>query len=335
METPFEQDNYFKIDVEAHLIGDMKHIEYFPGVQAWWKGIAGTTRMLLLNVPEDYAIEPEEMEKRDHPEDLIELMDHYGVDMACLLPESMMDTTGYATRWSTNGELIEARDMFPDRFILVPNVGPIIQRGVKNAIWELEYLVKERDARMVKFSPPEDVPINDPRLWPFYEKVNELGIPVAIHTGWCWVPPGKSINCLPVLLDEVATAFPEMNIIAFHMGWPYPHDLNMVGMTHPNVYLSLSVLVPWALTAPARFAEIIGEALRFVGPERIIWGVDFAGFPLQIKAAVVGLREFQIPDETRRLYGYPPLTEEDKAKIFGQNLGKLLGVDTSKRRIKI
>ena len=118
MEVPFEKDDYFKIDVEAHIIGDMKHIEYFPGVQAWWKGVAGASRMLLMNVPEDYKLEPEDLVKRGTPEDLIELMNICGVNMACLLPEPMMDTTGYATRWTTNGALIEARDKFPDRFIL-------------------------------------------------------------------------------------------------------------------------------------------------------------------------------------------------------------------------
>ena len=331
MEVPFEKDEYFKIDVEAHLIGEMKDIEYFPGVQAWWRGVAGASRMLLMNIPEDQTPQAEEMTKRGDPEGLIEFMDHYGVDMACIIPESMMDTTGYATRWTTNGEMIEARNKFPDRFILVPNVGPVIKRGVKNAVWELEYLVKEHDAKMVKFYPPEDTVINDRRLWPYYEKISELGIPVAIHTGWSWCPPGKSINCLPVLLDDVASEFPEMNIVAFHMGWPYPHDLNMVGMTHPNVYLSLSVLVPWAITAPGRFAEIIGEALRFVGPDRIVWGVDFAGYALQIKGAVWGLRDFQIPEETQKLYGYPPLTDEDKAKIFGLNLANLLGIEPSRR----
>jgi predicted TIM-barrel fold metal-dependent hydrolase len=28
------------------------------------------------------------------------------------------------------------------------------------------------------------------------------------------------------------------------------------------------------------------------------------------------------------------ITDEDKAKIFGHNLGRLLGIDTTKRRIK-
>jgi len=33
-------------------------------------------------------------------------------------------------------------------------------------------------------------------------------------------------------------------------------------------------------------------------------------------------------------YGYPPITDEDRAKIFGVNLGRLLGIDMTKRRIK-
>jgi len=31
----------------------------------------------------------------------------------------------------------------------------------------------------------------------------------------------------------------------FHMGYPYCDDLNMIAMGHPNVYVCLSLLVPW------------------------------------------------------------------------------------------
>ena len=154
-----------------------------------------------------------------------------------------------------------------------------------------------------------------------------------IHTGFCWVPPGKSKYALPIYLDDVARDFPNLKIVAFHMGYPYCDDLNMVAMGHPNVYLCLSLLIPWALSAPRKFAKIIGEALRFVGSDRIIWGTDSAGFGIQIRAAVMGLREFQIPEDMQKDYGYPEITDEDRRKIFGLNLAGLLGIEP-KRRIK-
>jgi len=52
-----------------------------------------------------------------------------------------------------------------------------------------------------------------------------------------------------------------------------------------------------------------------------------------MKTAVMGFREFQFPEDMQEGYGYPPLTDEDRAKIFGQNLAGLLGIDSSKRRI--
>ena len=155
-----------------------------------------------------------------------------------------------------------------------------------------------------------------------------------IHTGMSWCPPQASKYANPVFLDDVCRDFPDLKIIAFHMGYPYCDQLNMVAMGHANLYVCLSLLVPWAITAPRKFAAIIGEALRWVGPDKIIWGTDYAGFALQIKNAVEGLRDFQIPEDMQEGYGYPPITDEDRRKIFGGNLGRLLGIDTTKRRVK-
>lgn len=333
----FQKDDYFKIDPEPHLLGDMTAISHFPGVQMWWKAVEGIKRPLLSETPpevfQDLCFEEWELEKTADPESLLRSMDKYGVDIACLLPESMMDTTGYTSRWCTNGDMAKVVETRPDRFMYQPNLSPIKHKGVKNTIWELEYWVKEKGARIFKFYPPEDTYINDPDLWPFYRKAEELDIVLDIHTGFCWVPPGKSKYSLPIQLDDVARDFPGLKINAFHMGYPYCDDLNMVAMGHPNVYVCLSLLVPWACNAPRKFAKIIGEALRWVGSDKIIWGTDYAGFGVQVGTAVLGLREFQIPEDMRRDYGYPEITQEDRRKIFGGNLAQLMGIDISKRRI--
>jgi hypothetical protein len=48
----------------------------------------------------------------------------------------------------------------------------------------------------------------------------------------------------------------------------------------------------------------------------------------------MGLRDFQSPQDMQKDYGYPVITDDDRAKIFGGNLGRLLGIDTSKRRVQ-
>ena len=332
MTTEFKKDDFFKIDPECHLIPDIHLLEHFPGVNMWWRAVPNILRALNMGLPEgDLSFEDWELKHVPNPENIIRAMDKYGVDIVCLLPESMMDTTGYTTRWVTNGEMGRVVDSNPDRFLYHPNLSPIKHKGIKNTIWELEYWVKERRAKIFKYYAPEDTYINDPDLWPFYEKAQELGITLTIHTGWAWVPPGKAKYALPILLDDVARDFPELKIIAFHMGYPYCDDLNMVAMAHPNVYLCLSLLVPWSITAPHKFAKIFGEALRFAGSERIIWGVDYAGAASQIAFAVKGFREFKIPEDMRVGWGYPEITDEIRRKIFGENLARILGIELKRR----
>ena len=319
--------------MNPHLIGNMDRVNHFPGVQMWWKAIENISRPLSSELPPEALLGVEEWEiiKNTDPASLLRAMDKYGVDVACLLPESMMDTTGYTPRWCSNPEMAEVVESNPQRFMYQPNISPIKHKGIKNTIWELEYWVKEKGAKIFKFYPPEDTYINDPDIWPFYDKAEELGIVLDIHTGFCWAPPGKSKHALPLQLDDVARDFPDLKIVAFHMGYPYCDDLNMIAMGHPNVYPSLSLLIPWAV--PRKFAKIIGEAMRWVGPDKIIWGTDYAGFGLQVRLAVTGLREFQIPEDMQKGYGYPALTDEDRRKIFGGNLARLLGLDVSERRI--
>ncbi len=83
----FKKDEHFKIDVEVHLSGDKTHINYYPGVQLWWRGVDGTRRAFGAGGKRKVSEIRETEEKKAPEEDrLIAYMDRYGVDMACLLP---------------------------------------------------------------------------------------------------------------------------------------------------------------------------------------------------------------------------------------------------------
>ncbi len=92
----------------------------------------------------------------------------------------------------------------------------------------------------------------------------------------------------------------------------------------------------WAssiVTFPTVAAHILGQLMKFLGPDRIVFGSDsvWYGSPQwQIDA----LWRFQIPEDLRKQYGYPELTPDAKRKILGLNSAKLYGVKAVEGREK-
>jgi len=91
----------------------------------------------------------------------------------------------------------------------------------------------------------------------------------------------------------------------------------------PNVYAEVGTT--WAstvVTFPTVAAHLLGQLMKYLGPDRIVFGSDsvWYGSPQwQIEA----LWRFQIPEELRERYGYPALTQAAKRKILGLNSARL------------
>jgi len=91
----------------------------------------------------------------------------------------------------------------------------------------------------------------------------------------------------------------------------------------PNVYAELgTTFASTVITFPTVCAHILGQFMKYFGEDRILFGSDspWYGSPQwQIEA----LWRFEIPDELRRKYGYPKLTNEAKRKILGLTSAEL------------
>jgi predicted TIM-barrel fold metal-dependent hydrolase len=213
---------------------------------------------------------------------------------------------------------------------LEANCGPVIKRGIEEANWEMEYLVKERDAKLCKvYAPEDDGPIDDKRMWPYYEKACELGVPLTIHTGHSYVVPQPGSHCDVRQLDNVLLNFPELQIIAYHAGWPDTEHLIGLCGKHRNLYMSLSGIIGWYERAPYRGYHAIGTALQWMPSEKIVLGLDL---PFDDTKRVVDyIRNLDMPEELQEKWGYPQLTTDDKANILGLNLARLTGIEPTKR----
>lgn len=321
--------DFFVALTECHLINEatIMEIMYYPEFQRWWQSVDGVVGVWAGRKLAGGAEMPKPV-----AEELVKYMDIAEVDVCFALREGMMDVTGHSTCMSTNQFIINQIAPYTDRLFLECNVGPVIRRGVKTAIWELEHMVKNCNARLCKvYQPEDDGPLNDKRMWPFYEKAIELDVPLTIHTGLAYVMPQTSRHTHPSQLDDILIDFPELKIIAYHMAWPYYEELFGLAGKHANLYVSCSGIIGWFARAPYKGYHLLGEALEWAGPDKVVMGLDL---PFDdMKRVVDYIRTFDIPKELQEQYGYPKITDEIRAKILGLNLAKLTKIEPT-RRIK-
>jgi len=144
-----------------------------------------------------------------------------------------------------------------------------------------------------------------------------------------YVCPQPTKYTLPILLDDVCLDFPDLKIIAYHMGWPYQEEQMGLAGKHRNLYLSLSGIIGWFAHAPYRGYHMIGEALQWVSDDKIVMGLDLAFDDMG--KAVDYIRNLQMPEELQEQWGYKPITDETRAKILGLNLARLATIEPTKR----
>jgi len=319
--------DHFVAMTECHFMNPqtmMEVVNYYPNAKRWWKSVDGVLR--AWTGPEGIR----GTKGLPVAETLVRYMDEAEVDVAFCLREGMMDVSGGVVSFSTNQFMLEQIKPYPDRLYLEAMVGPILRRGVEHAVWELEFLVEEHGARLCKVYQPEDIgPLDDPRMWPFYEKACELDIPLTIHTGMAYTCPQPSVHTHPNTLDRVLLDFPDLKVIAYHMAWPHTEELIGLAGKHPNLYLSLSGVIGWYQRSPYRGYHAIGTALQWVEPERIVWGLDLPFH--DAKRVADWLRTLEMPEELQEKWGYEPITDEMRAGFLGLNLARLTGIDTTRR----
>ena len=98
---------------------------------------------------------------------------------------------------------------------------------------------------------------------------------------------------------------------------------------HVNLYLSLSGIIGWFARAPYRGYHMIGEALQWAGPDKIVMGLDL---PFDDMSRVVDyVRKLEMPEELQAKWGYPAITDEMRAKFLGLTLAKLAKIEPTKR----
>ncbi|MDO9525253.1 MAG: amidohydrolase family protein [Gemmobacter sp.] len=114
---------------------------------------------------------------------------------------------------------------------------------------------------------------NDRWFYPVYAKCVELGLPVFTYVG----APGPLWPMLPndpALLDDVALAFPDLKIIAHHIGDPWTEISVRMAARHENFYICTSAWSPKAYPEPLmRFLRGKWHGVR--GCDKVVFASDY------------------------------------------------------------
>jgi len=177
------------------------------------------------------------------------------------------------------------------------------------------------------------------------EKARALGVKnICVHKG---LPFGRRSykHSLASDIGIVAKIFPDVNFLVYHSGFiagqpEGPYDPNRgEGIDelirsveeheiprNSNVYAELGSTWRYAMRDPNTAAHIIGKLVKHIGEKNVLYGSDciWYGSPQdQIQA----FRAFQISDELQEKHGYPKMTSELRARIFGLNATRPYGIN--------
>jgi predicted TIM-barrel fold metal-dependent hydrolase len=122
--------------------------------------------------------------------------------------------------------------------------------------------------------------VNDRRLYPLFEVINELQVPVMIDVGTTGMGAGmpggmgaRLRHAHPSAIDELAADFPHLTIVAAHPGWPWVDEMTAVVLHKGNVFWEVS---GWA---PKYFPPQLKVDIRSRLKDKIIFGSDYPSIP--------------------------------------------------------
>jgi len=247
-------------------------------------------------------------------------MDSWGIDKSCIFAVDYAAITGEpgVSIEDQNRMVSEAAKRFPDRLIPFFTIDPRRQ----GSLALFQRAVEEWGMKGLKFHPTAGFYPYDKACYPLYEACVEYGIPVIIHAG-SQPAPMKFRFARPIYLDDVASDFPDLNVIMAHLGHAMWEEALLVASVNPNVYFDFS---GWQIAFnehPENFYRMLRRAIDDVGPWRVFFGTDGPYLDVLLPPDM-WVKAVMEPD----LSCAPEVsfTNEEKSIIMGDAFAKLLGI---------
>ena len=187
-----------------------------------------------------------------------------------------------------------------------------------DAVAEIERCHADLGLRGIKLGPiyQGTSPLN-PLTMRVFSTAERLGLPVMIHQGAIFANAGRLVDANPLLLDDVAIAFPELRIVIAHMGHPWVHEAVVVMRRHENVYADTSAIA----NRPTVLATALSAAKEYGVLDKVLFGSDSPMVSAESDAAALARVVAHMQQ-----FALTPITDEELHAIMHRPSFELLGI---------
>lgn len=204
-----------------------------------------------------------------------------------------------------NEDLVALLEQYPDRLI---GLAGIDVSDMARAVEEIETFVVHGPCRGIVLEPGQDATpwmVNAARVYPLYAYCQERGVPVALTYGGIMTPSLR--HYAPEAVDDVAAAFPGLNLALVHGGWPYVTEVCQIALNRKNVYLVPDI---YMVRSPGMrdYVMAASHLLR----ERVIFASAYPILPLK---------------EARQAYEQSGVRPEALPLLMGGNAARFLHME--------
>lgn len=218
-------------------------------------------------------------------ETMVAEMDQAGIDLALCSAGPLIP----------NRFVVEALAFAPDRFYGLATADPWGEWGVMDAVRTLRVMVEEHGCVGLKLEPFVNDRVPTEAGWyPLYAACVDLDVTVQIQVGSAGPPMYASETGRPGYIDRVAVDFPELRIVAGHIGAPWTDEMIAVAAKHPNVWIDTSA------HQPKHYPPSFVHFARTFGQHKCIWASDWP--ILDFARALAGVDELGLSPDGQRLF---------------------------------
>lgn len=276
-----------------------------------------------------FAVVPEEF---CSIESKLQAMDATGVDKAILNADGFIEFLTIDLCRNFNDQMAALVKQHPDRLVGLAHVPPEDERCVE----ELDRAIGTLGLKGVAIAThiwSKRLPLDAKELRPFYQKVNELDVPILIHPanlpleyemfrGYDLARTfGRRVSatlaCARLLQSDLIEEFPKLRFVLPHFGGTFFATKDIIWgsfILHGGEPIDFESRLDhfYFDTAPPYWPKhAFNHALQTLGPQRILFGTDHPIIPTYINRAIAmaegwqmdpGVRQAVMCENARRLW---------------------------------